>query len=93
MSLIPHCYMASVSVRHQRMVLTVRKIFMGGPPRFKTSEKNCRGLDVYTTWIYACIAITDRNSLTPYKKALFSSFSKSLWELADWLASYSCTDV
>ena len=45
------------------------------------------------TWIYACIAITDRNSLTPYKEALFSSFSKSLWVLADWLASYSCTDV
>lgn len=68
------------------------KILMGGPPRFKTSEKILR-TGCYTTWIYACIAITGKNSLTPYKEALFSSFSKSLWVLADWLASYSCTDV
>lgn len=33
------------------------------------------------------------HSLTSYKEARFSSFSKGLRELADWLASYSCTDV
>lgn len=110
-SLTPHCYMLSVSVRHQRMVLTVRKFISYESTRFcrmtpagsvkflweglqgsKLPKKYC-GLDVYMTWIYACIAITDRNSLTPYKEARFSSFSKSLWELADWLPSYSCTDV
>ena len=60
---------------------------------FKIFRKNCCGLDVHKTWIYACIGITDSNGLTSYKEARFSSFSKGLRELADWLASYSCTDV
>lgn len=60
---------------------------------FKIFRKNCCGLDVHKTWIYACIGITDESSLTSYKEARFSSFSKGLRELADWLASYSCTDV
>ena len=33
-SLIPHCYMASVSVRHQRMVLTVLKFISYESTRF-----------------------------------------------------------
>lgn len=60
---------------------------------FKIFRKNCCGLDVHKTWIYACIGITDESSLTSYKEARFSSFSKGLRKLADWLASYSCTDV
>ena len=53
----------------------------------------CCGLDVHKTWIYACIGITDANGLTEYKQARFSSFSKGLRDLADWLAKYSCTEV
>lgn len=60
---------------------------------FKIFRKNCCGLDVHKTWIYACIGITDSNGRTEYKQARFSSFSKGLQELADWLAKYSCTDV
>ena len=60
---------------------------------FKIFRKNCCGLDVHKTWIYACIGITDANSRTDYKQARFSSFSKGLKELAEWLAKYSCTDV
>ncbi len=60
---------------------------------FKTFRKNCCGLDVHKTWIYACIGITDANSRTDYKEARFSSFSKGLRELAEWLALHSCTDV
>ena len=60
---------------------------------FKIFRKNCCGLDVHKTWIYACIGITDTNGRTEYKQARFSSFSKGLTELADWLAKYSCTDV
>ena len=60
---------------------------------FKIFRKNCCGLDVHKTWIYACIGITDTNGRTEYKQARFSSFSKGLKELADWLAKYSCTDV
>ncbi len=60
---------------------------------FKIFRKNCCGLDVHKTWIYACIGITDTNNRTEYKQARFSSFSKGLLELADWLAKYSCTEV
>ena len=60
---------------------------------FKIFRKNCCGLDVHKTWIYGCIGITDTNGRTEYKQARFSAFVKGLQNLADWLASYSCTDV
>ena len=60
---------------------------------FKIIRKNCCGLDVHKTWIFACIGITDANGLTDYKEARFSSFSKGLHELADWLAKYDCRDI
>lgn len=60
---------------------------------FKIFRKNCCGLDVHKTWIYACIGITDVNNRTEYKQARFSSFSRGLRELADWLAKYSCREV
>lgn len=60
---------------------------------FKIFRKNCCGLDVHKTWIYACIGITDTNNRTEYKQARFSSFSNGLRELADWLAKYSCREV
>ena len=54
---------------------------------FKIFRKNCCGLDVHKTWIYACIGITDANGRTVYKQARFSSFTKGLNELAEWLAN------
>lgn len=60
---------------------------------FKIFRKNCCGLDVHKTWIYACIGITDANGRTVYKQARFSSFTKGLNELAEWLAKYNCKDV
>ncbi len=60
---------------------------------FKIFRKNCCGLDVHKTWIYACIGITDSNGRTEYKQARFSSFSKGLRELSDWLAKYGCYEV
>ena len=60
---------------------------------FKIFRSNCCGLDVHKTWIYACIGITDSDGRTEYAEARFSSFTKGLHELADWLASYHCTDV
>lgn len=39
---------------------------------FKIFHKNCCGLDVRKTWIYACIGITDTNNRTEYKQARFS---------------------
>ena len=60
---------------------------------FKIFRKNCCGLDVHKTWIYACIGITDINGRTEYKQTHFSSFSKGLKELCAWLAKYHCFDV
>ena len=60
---------------------------------FKIIRKNCCGLDVHKTWIYACIGITDSNGRTEYKQARFSSFTKGLHELCNWLAKYNCTDI
>ncbi len=60
---------------------------------FKIFRKNCCGLDVHKTWIYACIGITSTNGRTEYKQARFSSFTKGLQDLADWLAKYSCVEV
>ena len=60
---------------------------------FKIFRKNCCGLDVHKTWIYACIGITDADGRTEYKQARFSSFPKGLLELSSWLAKYNCTEV
>ena len=56
---------------------------------FKILKNNCCGLDVHKTWIFACIGITDPNNRTEYKQARFSSFTKGLQELCDWLAKYN----
>lgn len=60
---------------------------------FKITRKNCCGLDVHKTWIYACIGIADANNRVDYKQARFSSFTKGLNELCVWLAKYNCHDV
>ena len=44
---------------------------------FKIFRKNCCGLDVHKTRIYAYIGITDPNNRTEYKQARFSSFSNA----------------
>ena len=60
---------------------------------FKIFRKNCCGLDVHKTWIYACIGITDPNGRTEYKQSRFSSFSKGLHDLSNWLIKYNCEEV
>lgn len=60
---------------------------------FKIIRKNCCGLDVHKTWIFACIGITDSNGRTEYKQARFSSFAKGLQVLCDWLVKYNCNDI
>ena len=60
---------------------------------FKILKNNGCGLDVHKTWRFAYIGITDSHSRPEYKQARFSSFTKGLQELCDWLAKYNCTDV
>ena len=50
-------------------------------------------MDIHKTWIYACIGIADAYDRVEYKQARFSSFTKGLQELCDWLAKYNCHDV
>jgi len=73
--------------------LPILRILFWRYAMFKIFRKNCCGLDVHKTWIYACIGITDENGRTEYKQARFSSFSKGLRELADWLVKYNCNQV
>ena len=37
--------------------------------------------------------ITDSNGRTEHKQARFSSFTKGLNKLYDWLAKYNCSDI
>ena len=60
---------------------------------FKIIRKNCCGLDVHKTWIYACIGITDPNGRTEYFEKRFSSFSKGLRNLSEWLSKHNCKEV
>ena len=60
---------------------------------FKIFRKNCCGLDVHKTWIYACIGMTDTNGRTEYRQSRFSTFNKGLQDLAGWLAKYECKEV
>lgn len=60
---------------------------------FKIIRSKACGLDVHKTWIYACIGIADQSNRVVYKQARFSSFSKGLKQLSDWLVYYDCTEV
>jgi len=53
----------------------------------------CCGLDVHKSFIFACVASTDEKGITSYKHHRFSTFTKGLRELAEWLKYYSCSDV
>ena len=53
----------------------------------------CCGMDVHKSFIVACIAVTDERSHTDHHIKRFSTFTRDLQRLADWLASYNCRDV
>jgi transposase len=53
----------------------------------------CCGIDVHKKFIVACIASTDNKGVTTYKSSRFSTFTKGLRELSEWLDSNSCNDV
>ena len=53
----------------------------------------CCGLDVHKSFIFACVSSTDDNGITSYRQHRFSSFTKGLRELSEWLKSHSCSDV
>jgi transposase len=53
----------------------------------------CCGIDVHKSFVVACIASTDDKGITTYKKRRFSTFTKDLRILAQWLEDHNCRDV
>lgn len=52
----------------------------------------CCGIDVHKTFVVACIASTDKG-VTTYKRHRFSTYTKGLIELSQWLCENKCKDV
>lgn len=53
----------------------------------------CCGIDVHKTFVVACIASTNSNGVTSYKSHRFSTYTKGLKELLEWLLVNNCKDV
>ncbi len=59
----------------------------------KIVYKICCGIDVHKTFVVACIASTDKRGVTSYKSHRFSTYTKGLKELLQWLLESDCKDV
>ncbi|MCP3774574.1 IS110 family transposase [Paenibacillus sp. MZ04-78.2] len=53
----------------------------------------CCGIDVHKTFVVACIASTNSKGVTTYKRHRFSTYTKGLKELSQWLCEHNCKDV
>lgn len=53
----------------------------------------CCGIDVHKTFVVACIASTNKQGITTYKSHRFSTYTKGLKELLQWLLESNCKDV
>jgi len=54
----------------------------------------CCGIDVHKSFVVACIAATDDRGITTYSaKRRFSTFTRDLRLLSEWLAQNNCKDV
>ncbi|EOR20489.1 MULTISPECIES: IS110 family transposase [unclassified Niallia] len=52
----------------------------------------CCGIDVHKSFVVACIASTSKG-VTTYKRHRFSTYTKGLLELSQWLCENDCQDV
>ena len=59
----------------------------------KIVYKICCGIDVHKTFVVACIASTNKQGITTYKSHRFSTYTKGLKELLQWLLDNNCKDV
>lgn len=59
----------------------------------KIVYKICCGIDVHKTFVVACIASTDSKGVTGYKSRRFSTYTKGLKELSQWLCINNCKDI
>ena len=59
----------------------------------KIVYKICCGIDVHKTFVVACIASTNSKGVTTYESHRFSTYTKGLKELLQWLLVHNCKDV
>ncbi|OLN31736.1 IS110 family transposase [Desulfosporosinus metallidurans] len=59
----------------------------------KIVHQICCGIDVHKTFVVACIASTNSKGVTGYKRHRFSTFTKGLKELSQWLCENNCYEV
>jgi len=65
----------------------------GIPMSLKIVYQICCGIDVHNSFVVACIASTNSNGVTTYKSHRFSTYTKGLKELLQWLIDNNCKDV
>lgn len=53
----------------------------------------CCGIDVHKTFVVSCIASTNNKGVTTYNSRRFSTYTKGLKELSQWLCENNCKDV
>ena len=59
----------------------------------KIVYKICCGIDVHKTFVVACVATTNKQGITTYDSHRFSTYTKGLKELLQWLLAHNCKDV
>lgn len=68
-------------------------VLKGVPMALKIVYQICCGIDVHKTFVVACIASTNKQGVTTYKRHRFSTFTQWLKELLQWLLDNHCKDV
>ena len=73
---------------------SIEPLFLKGVPMaLKIVYQICCGIDVHKTFVVACIASTNKQGVTTYKRHRFSTFTQGLKELLQWLLDNHCKDV
>ena len=65
----------------------------GGYQMLKIYYNNCCGIDVHKKMLVATIAITNEQKVTTYQTKQFSTITKDIYRLKQWLADNKCKDV
>lgn len=65
----------------------------GGYKMLKIYYNNCCGIDVHKKMLVATIAITNEQKVTTYQTKQFSTITKDIYRLKQWLADNKCKDV
>lgn len=59
----------------------------------KIVYKICCGIDVHKTFVVACIASTNQKGIITYESQRFSTYTKGLKDLLQWLLTRNCKDI